>query len=248
MTHFGSPEQWIGLIESQLPAILGLVIEAWEAMPAPAGNELEDTVSNELCRRLRQTRTGRDLPFRIDTQLVELDPAAGQDQGRMDVVFSPAVPREDIYFCLECKRLNVREADGVRPYFAEYVRFGMIRFIRGQYARSVRFGGMLAFVLDGNVASAMTGVEGNIRSHHSNLGMAPPGVFRPSAARPTDARVRETEHRRGNDPDPFVIQHLFMAGDPKAPLRPPPPPTPPAKPKKKTGARTRAKKPSKRQK
>ncbi|HEX4613896.1 MAG TPA: hypothetical protein VH092_37290 [Urbifossiella sp.] len=232
MTQFGSPEQWIGFIESQVPAIVALVIDTWEGMPAPPGNELEDTVSEALCRLLRQSRNRCDLPFRIDTQLVELDPAAGQDQGRMDIVFSPAVPREDIYFCLECKRLNVREAEGVRPYFSEYVRFGIFRFVRGQYARSVRFGGMLAFVLDGDVAGAMTGVEGNIRANCSDLGMAAPGGFRASAARPADGRVRETEHRRGTDPDPFMIQHLFMAGDPATPLRPPPPP-PAVKPKKK---------------
>jgi hypothetical protein len=83
----------------------------------------------------------------------------------MDIVFSPAVPRENIYFCLECKRLNGREGNGVRPYFAEYVRFGMFRFVRGQYTHSVRFGGMLAFVFDGDVAGAMMGVEGNIRTN-----------------------------------------------------------------------------------
>lgn len=219
MTQVGSPDEWIDLLESQVPAIVELVIQTWEAMPPPAGDEFEDALSEALCRSLRRSRTLSELPFRIDTQLVELDPAAGEDQGRMDIVFSPLVPREDIYFCLECKRLNVREAAGVRPYFAEYVNFGMLRFIRGQYARTVRFGGMLAFVLDGNVVTAMEGVERNIRNHHGDLGMAAPGMFRSSLVRPSDMRIRETEHRRGVDRAPFVIQHLFMAGDPTTPLR-----------------------------
>ena len=171
MIHFGSPEQWIDLIESQVPDILALVIETWEAMPPPAGNELEDPVSESLCRSLRQSRNSRDLPFRIDTQLVELDPASGQDQGRMDIVFSPAVPRETIYFCLECKRINVRETSGIRACFVEYVRFGMFRFVRGKYANSVRCGGMLAFVLNGDVAGAIAGVEVNIQNLHGELGM-----------------------------------------------------------------------------
>jgi hypothetical protein len=231
MTQVGSPEEWIDLLESQVPAIVDLVVQTWEAMPSPAGDELEDVVSEALCRSLRRSRTLSDLPFRIDTQLVELDPAAGEDQGRMDIVFSPLVPREDIYFCLECKRLNVREATGVRPYFAEYVSFGMLRFVRGQYAQSVRFGGMLAFVLDGNVASAMGGVERNIGNRHGDLGMAAPGVFRSSSVRPSDTRIRETEHRRGADPVPFQIQHIFMAGDPTAPLKPATPSVSPAKAK-----------------
>jgi hypothetical protein len=220
MIQFGSPERWVDFIETQVPDILTLVIETWEAMPPPAGNELEDRVSELLCRSLRQSRNRCDLPFRIDTQLVELDPAAGQDQGRMDIVFSPAVPREDIYFCLECKRINVRGENGVRPCFVEYVRFGMFRFVRGQYANSVRHGGMLAFVLDGDVVGAISGVEVNIRNLSHDLGMDNSGAFSESTARPTDARIRETRHRRDQHADLFVIHHLFMAGDPNTPLRP----------------------------
>jgi hypothetical protein len=238
MIQLGSPEHWASFIETQVPDILALVIATWEAMPSPAGNALEDPVSESLCRLLRQSRNRCDLPFRIDTQLVELDPAAGQDQGRMDIVFSPPAPREDIYFCLECKRINVRGEDGVRPFFVEYVRFGMFRFVRGQYANSVRHGGMLAFVLNGDVTGAITGVEGNVRNLFNDLGMDEPGMFLTSTARPNDHRVRETRHRRANRSEPFVIHHLFMAGDPNAPLRPIlPPTTKPSKGKRKSPTR-----------
>jgi hypothetical protein len=241
MTHFGSQDQWANLIETQVPDILALVIDTWEAMPPPAGNELEDPVSVMLCRSLRQSRNRCDLPFRIDTQLVELDPAAGQDQGRMDIVFSPPVPREDIYFCLECKRINVRDEDGVRPYFVEYVRFGMFRFVRGQYANSVRHGGMLAFVLNGDVSGAISGVEVNVRNLSGDLGMGAPGMFLVSSVRPEDARVRETRHSRAHHHEPFVIHHLFMAGDPNAPLRAIPAPSTPSvrAPTRKTKTKTR---------
>ncbi len=217
--HVGSSEEWLDLIDSQVPDIISLVIETWESLPPPAANELEDRVSLELCKALRQSRSRCDLPFRIDTQQVELDPSAGQDQGRMDIVFSPMVPREDIYFCLECKRINVRESSGIRPYFVEYVRHGMSRFVQGQYARIVRSGGMLAFVLNGDIDSAIAGVEGNIRTLHSELGMDAPGVLDASSVRPNDIRVRETSHRRLNGADRLLIHHLFMAGDPKTPLR-----------------------------
>ena len=219
MIQSGSPEHWVGFIETQVPDILALIIETWKTMPPPRGNELEDSISGKLCQYLRQSRNRCDLPFRIDTQLVELDPAAGQDQGRMDIVFSPPASREDIYFCLECKRLNVRGDNGIRPYFVEYVKFGMFRFVHGQYANSVRHGGMLAFVLDGNVVGAISGVEINIRSHSSELGMDSLGAFLASTIRPKDAQTRETRHHRAQQVDPFVIHHLFLAGDPSAPLR-----------------------------
>jgi hypothetical protein len=214
MTLIGSPDDWVNLLDSLVPDILALVIETWEQMPAPAGGAFEDPISAVLCERLRAGRNRCDLPFDIWTQLVELDPAAGQDQGRMDIVFKPMVPREYIYFCLECKRLNVRSADGVRSYASEYVRFGMRRFVTGQYASIVRNGGMLAFVLDGNVPTAIANVEGNMKSRLSELGMDAPGTFLISGILPNDERVRETRHRRLNTTESFVIHHLFMRGDP----------------------------------
>lgn len=237
MTSLGSPEDWVDFIETQVPAILALVIETWETMSPPAGDELEDVVSEALCRSLRISRNRCDLPFRIDTQLVELDPALGQDQGRMDIVFSPGVSRESIYFALECKRLHVRGSKGVRPYYAEYVQYGMLRFVRGQYASAVRHGGMLAFVLDGDIAGATAGVEGNIRENLRGLGMDAPGGFQASTGRPDDDRARETRHRRNDQLAPFVIQHLFMAGDPNAPLRSTAPASAPRTAKQKTTKR-----------
>jgi hypothetical protein len=222
MMHLGSPEGWLGFIDTRIPDILSLVIEAWESLPPPAANELEDPVSESLCRALRRARDRCDLPFQVHPQLVELDPAAGQDQGRMDIVFLPPATREDIYFCLECKRLNVREGSTIRPYHAEYVKFGMLRFVRGQYANSVHFGGMLAFVLNADLPHAIAGIEANIRTLCAELGMEAPGAFRPSSVRPDDARIRETWHRREDRTDPLVIHHLFMAGDPTAPSRPEP--------------------------
>lgn len=50
MTALGSPEEWVDFIETQVLAILTLVIETWETLPPPAGNELEDAVSESLCQ------------------------------------------------------------------------------------------------------------------------------------------------------------------------------------------------------
>lgn len=222
MTHIGSPAEWVNLIDTQVPDILALIIETWEAMAAPAANAKEDPLSESFCRLLRQSRNRCDLPFRIDSQMVELDPAAGEDQGRMDIVFSPPVPRENIYFCLECKRINVKGEGGVRPYFVEYVRFGMLRFVLGQYSNVVRHGGMLAFVLNGDLPAAMTGVEANIRALCQDLRMTSPATLQASSIRPADLRLRETHHERAQNPTSFVIHHLFLAGDPNAPMLPEP--------------------------
>jgi hypothetical protein len=225
MIHFGSPADWVNLIDSQVPDILALVIASWESLPAPAGNELENSITNRLCARMQNAPNRETFLFHIQPQDVILEPASGDELGRTDIAFKPFVPSDRIYFCLECKRLNVRVPNAVRPrpYFSEYVRNGMLRFISGQYAGAVRNGGMLAFVLNADLPAAMEGVRGNIQAAQAELGMASPADFAPSHIWPTDARIRETNHRRAHNPEPFTIHHLFMAGDPDAPFLPEPP-------------------------
>ncbi len=210
MSILGPPTDWADLIEPLVPAILQLVITTWEAMPHPGPDQREDDISLALCRALRQNRDARKLMFQIHTQYVELEPAAGEDVGRLDIAFVALVPREDIYFCFECKRLNVTRNGGTRAYAAEYVTFGVVRFVTGQYARGVRHGGMLGYVLDGDVNGAINNVETNLRNHCLALGMEPPGGFEPSSIFPEDQRARETHHRRPNDTVRFSIHHLFM--------------------------------------
>ena len=179
-------------------------------MTPPSSDAREVHISTALCRVLRQNREARSLMFQIDTQMVELDPAAGEDIGRLDISFRPLVPRGH-YFCLECKRLNVVRDGQTRSYASEYVVFGVARFVSGQYARRVRNGGMLAFVLNGDISSAIERVEDNLRSKHADLGMKAPGGFQPSTILVGDERVRETYHTRNSPGDPFCIHHIFMA-------------------------------------
>lgn len=211
MSVVGAPTDWAGLIDPMVPEILNLVVQSWEEMPAPAPDQREDDITVALCRALKNNRTARNLMFQIDTQVVELDPAPGQDFGRLDISFRPLIPREDIYFCLEAKRLNVVKSGETRPYASEYVTLGMIRFVTGQYAKAVRHGGMIGYVLDGDATRAMTNVEANIQNQCSALCMEAPGKFLSSSVLKDDARARETRHRRAHETDNFCIHHIFMA-------------------------------------
>jgi hypothetical protein len=207
----GASTEWTDLIDTMVPDILRLVVATWEEMPSPGANDKEDDITITLCRALRQNRTARSLMFQIHTQLVELEPAIGEELGRQDIVFVPPVPREDIYFCMESKRLNVVKDGKLRALASEYVTHGMLRFVTGQYSKAVRHGGMIGYVLDGNVSQAMTNVEANIQTHHAALCMTAPGVLQSSTVLKGDARARETHHQRTLESTLFRIHHLFMA-------------------------------------
>jgi hypothetical protein len=206
----GNATEWADLIDSMLPDILSLVSTSWAEMPAPAPDETEDNITIALCRTLMQNRTARGLMFQIRTQVVELEPIPGEDLGRLDIAFIPLVPREDIYFCLESKRLNVIKDGKLRAYASEYIRLGMMRFVTGQYSKMVRHGGMIGYVLDGKISVAISNIEANIRKRHKELCMTPPGAFQASDVT-DDGRARETRHKRAHETGLFRIHHLFMA-------------------------------------
>jgi hypothetical protein len=132
--------------------------------------------------------------------------------GRKDIVFFPSLNDEDIYFCLEAKRLNALVSGRRRSLADEYVKEGMQRFVDGKYSRYIWHGGMLGYVLDGQIANAIKNVETNIQAHASALGMTLPGSLLPSSLRPNDPSTKETRHRRVHETAVFHIHHLFMSG------------------------------------
>lgn len=214
MSIAGAADDWIDLLERTLPDMLRLVVDVWDTLPRPFSDNREDPITQLLCRALRKNRTVRNLPFLVDTQKVELDPAPGQDLGRMDIAFLPTglpgAPDESIYFCLECKRLNLVVGGTKRPGGSEYVMHGMVRFVSGQYANAVRHGGMLGYVLDGDVAGAIANVESNVKSQHVTLRMTPPGTLDVSSVLTGVPTARESQHSRAGESVRFRIHHLFM--------------------------------------
>jgi hypothetical protein len=216
----GTAKDWAGVIDNQAPNILRLLKAAWKRVPVGPLDEREDDITNRLVVALQRSRRARKMMFYIHPQPVELDPATGDEYGRMDIAFYPSnqpwVPREDIYFCIECKRLNVIKNGAPRSYASEYVTLGMARFVTGQYSRAVQHGCMVGYVRDGDVRGAMGNVEQNIQQRYKELGMNAPGSFRASDVFPRTASARETHHRRTQRGAPFRLHHLFMEGDPNA--------------------------------
>jgi len=208
----GDADRWDDLFASELiPAVLALVLDTWDRIDKPAMDEHEDYTSVRLYSGMVSGKDRQRHAFLIRYQDVEVDSDLEKETGRKDIVFFPPANDEDIYFCLEAKRLNAR-VDGVMKSLAdEYVKSGMQRFVDAKYSRHVHHGGMLGYVLDGDVRRAMGNVLNNIQSNHSALGMGPPGEWLDSPLRPGDPHTKETRHRRAHDTAQFRLHHLFVA-------------------------------------
>ncbi len=180
-------------------------------MPGPS--DLEDAISVKLYSALIKAKDRNARAFLIRYQDVEVDTDLAKETGRKDIVFFPSLQEQEIYLCLEAKRLNA-VVSGVRRSLAdEYVKEGMQRFVDGKYARFVRHGAMLAYVLDGDTERAMQNVENNIRNRLAELRMDKNGGFVASTIRPDDCRTKETRHRRAHERAVFCIHHLFVTGE-----------------------------------
>lgn len=214
MTILGGAGEWHDLLDSLVPDVVELILVAWKAMPPIDADAKEDPVSEELCRRLRASRSLLALPLGVHTQFVELESAAEVDQGRIDIVFFPLVPSEEIYFALECKRVNAQQTDGkLRRYYSEYIKHGLMRFVTGQYSQVVRHGGMIAFVLDGDVASAVQGIGRNIAKKRTELRMVGQ-TLAISRYRTRDDEIHESDHQRSVNAGNVLIQHFFVPAKP----------------------------------
>ena len=128
----------------------------------------------KLYSALKNSKDRNRHPFLIRYEDVEVDTDLVKVTGRKDIVFFPPLNDEDIYFCLEAKRLNALVSGRRRSLADEYVKEGMQRFVDGKYSRFVRHGGMLGYVLDGQVARAIKNVETNIRSACEGTGHGSP--------------------------------------------------------------------------
>lgn len=216
MSMIGSTNGWIDLFEQMLPELLELVIDAWQSLSPPFTSDKEDAITTHLCKALRKDKKIRELPFMVSYQWAEIDPAPGQKQGRLDIAFhvqDKGIPNENIYLGLECKRLNFTSGKKKRGGGAEYVKDGMMRFVNKQYAKAVKHGGMVGYVLDGNVSEAIKNVEANIKKQCVPLCMDATGTLDPSSILIYVSTARESSHHRNGETAPFRIHHIFLEAD-----------------------------------
>lgn len=147
--------------EALVPRVVDLLVGAWPELPHSDPGEHETQITRRFLPILRHHRLARRLPFSIDREVM-VDDGEGAELGRVDLRFMHGF-RESVYLVFECKRLNVRQADGrVRSLATPYVTEGMMRFVTSQYAEGLPVGGMLAYVMDSDVARAVAAVEARV--------------------------------------------------------------------------------------
>jgi hypothetical protein len=194
--------------DDYVPELAGLILNSWQTFKLPAALH-ENPITQAFCTHLRNNKKRDNHFFRIELESTEID-ELGNELGRIDLKFiGYGSCDEHVYFSIECKRLHVMFPNGkVANLAPQYAEEGMYRYFNGQYAAGLNKGGMLGYVMDGNVETAMVDVDKAIKCRCKMLCMKPDtGLERSKLTE--DKRVRETHHQR-TDKSAFIIHHVFL--------------------------------------
>lgn len=206
MATDGDRDRWALVFPASLvPQVIQLVLDSWAGFKTSERYEVE--ITRRFCARLRANQEALKLPFLIDIEAILLNEDGSVQEGRLDIRFINGYLCK-VYFALECKRLRVKQPSGFTSLAVEYVKEGMARYVSGQYAGGQDVGGMLGYVMDGQVDSAIGDVRTAIEKRRDDLRMGQNDTLRSSSCIDSP-HVRESWHRCGRQ-QRFVVHHIFV--------------------------------------
>lgn len=185
--------------------LIAATLEAFDRDYRATLSRKEDPISRQLVFALLrlQSKEGYEWfsDYVINGQRDELDSALEVHLGRTDITFELGNHHRFIW---ESKRLHYKG----KTLYSEYRREGVMRFISEKYAKGQSYGGMLAFVMDGEIDKAVAGVETHLNAHRTELKIYG-DCFQP-CSEANDSRLRLSLHFERGD---FNIFHCFLPID-----------------------------------
>ncbi len=190
---------------SLVPQIIRLVLDSWKNFKTSQTGEV--IITQEFFVVLDSNQEASKLPFLIDLEIILPNKTGTKQQGRLDLRFIHGYSRK-VYFSIECKRLRFNFPSGFDSLANKYVTEGMFRYFNGQYAPGLDKGGMLGYVMDGNVTEAVKDVTKAINNKRSAMYMSPDKTLCNSSIL-SSRQVKETIHNYGPTGQ-FAIYHIFL--------------------------------------
>lgn len=189
-----------------LPSLFDLIMESWKTFPQPSPHDLEVPITKRFCVHLENNKDRSIHLFRIDWDPNVLDETA-TNRGRIDIRITHGYVAKE-YFSFECKRLNETDKKGKWSSLAgKYIDEGVMRYISGQYSGG-EHGGMIGYVMDGDIVEAIKRVDGAIENRKEQLCITGTAELRQSSIRPECQQTKETKHLTKNGR--FTVHHIFL--------------------------------------
>ncbi len=167
----------------------------------------ENPMTDQLVLALQRDPIARR--FLIIPQLKLVDEDLRGDvvtKGLIDIAVFLYLDNE-VYLAFECKRLNVRYADGRRSQAGKYADEGLMRYVSAQYARALPLGAMLGYVMDGDVEWVVGQLAAALESRAPQLRLDGSLEDLPAAAL---LHCFRTRHRKPDEVALFEVRHALL--------------------------------------
>jgi len=204
-----SPATRTWFVDDFVPEVIDSVLRTWKSFRRTPALRLEQRITNLFSDALEQAYERQGKRWFLVPDMKRTDPKTGKEIARHDIrFFHRDISGQRLYFVFECKRLNVKsKRDRIIPNSSGYVA-GMTRFVNGKYSAGHPCGGMIGYVMDGNVLSAVAAITGRITKRRGTLRMTPGADYSPSQLMPKQKQNGETKHHRSDGE--FIIYHLML--------------------------------------
>ena len=208
--------------------VMHLVLETWQTFTLHHRVRHEEPITALFRRALIDGYLAAGRNWFVTLEDPVTDSMFGTELGRNDLNFFPPNHRgQTIFFTVECKRLNVTRPPSVsataravragrtppRPTFHHladhYVTQGMQRFVDELYSKGLPCGGMVGYVMDGDLDGAFRRVRTEIQASRDTLRITSRNLlYAPSVALRGWTHSADTRHLR-NDSE-FLLHHALL--------------------------------------
>jgi hypothetical protein len=192
--------------------VMQLILGTWQTFSLNHNVRLETRITAVFRDALIDAYVAADRSWFITLEDPITDPTFGTEEGRNDLnFFPPQHYGQKVFFTVECKRLHVTRPSGFKHLADAYVEKGMQRFVDGQYSRGLPCGGMVGYVMDGQIVSAFTKVQTEIENRYNQLRI-PVGkpIQKPSVTLSDYEFSADTVHVRSDGE--FMLHHALFSG------------------------------------
>lgn len=159
----GNLNEWLLHFRGLEERMADSIEAAWPICIAPLQSKMdavthEDHITEHLVQTLIRTKLVHGRIIYQYSLLVEDAEGNVSMSSKIDFVLTIG-DDEDVYLACECKRLNVPYETKVRGLAREYVDQGLMRFVTGQYSKSLPLAMMLGYVMNANATQARIRVK-----------------------------------------------------------------------------------------
>ncbi len=128
--------------------------------------------------------------------------------------FIPVWDYSKVYFAWECKLVGDKRLERrCSNLVSEYVTEGIVRFIDGKYSAEVASGGMLGYVLIGDIGNIVADINQSIISKRRRRHLSVADQMRQSKSVGNFHHVYLSQHRRRSGGKAISLYHLFLSFD-----------------------------------